>query len=315
MSSSSGFGAQTTTDEVLEGVDLDRRHFMITGATSGLGEESARALATHGAAVTMLGRDEKKLEAAQGRVAAAAPDADLRTGTVDLADLNSIREFAGDYADGGAPVDVLINNAGVMASPQLQTKDGFELQFGTNHIGHFLLANRLLPKVLEGSSPRIVVLSSGAHSFSDVDLDDPGFERTDYDPWVAYGRSKTANILFTRELAGRLDGRVLAFAVHPGIIQTELTRHMEQETLDDLWDRVKDRMKTVEQGAATQVWAATAPELETASGSYLANCRVGVPGDPTENEGVKEYAYDAETAKRLWTLSEEMVGESFGEPA
>ena len=311
MNASSDLGAQTTTDEVLEGIELGGRHVMITGATSGLGEESARALAAHGASVTMLGRDDDKLEAAQARVRSQVADADLRAGKVDLADLASIRAFAMDYGDGGDTIDVLINNAGVMACPELRTADGFEMQFGTNHLGHFLFTNLLLPSVLDGESPRIVNLSSALHALSDVDLDDPNFERTEYDPWVAYGRSKTANVLFTQELAHRLDGRALVFAVHPGVIMTELSRHMSQETMESTFERVRDRMKTVEAGAATQIWAATAPELESHSGSYLANCQLGVVGEPTEIVGVKEYAYDADNARRLWELSEELVGESF----
>jgi len=314
MQSQRTFGAETTTDEVLDGVDLNDRHFMITGATSGLGQESARALAAHGATVTMLGRDDQRLADATARVASQVDGADLRTGKVDLSDLSSVRAFASGYVDAGDAIDVLINNAGVMATPESKTADGFEMQFGTNHVGHFLFTNLLLPKVLEGKSPRIVNLSSAAHAFSDVDLEDPGFETIDYDPWVAYGRSKTANILFTVELARRLDGRALAFAVHPGVIQTELVRHMPQESLDELFERVRDRMKTVEQGASTQVWAATAPELGTESGSYLANCQVGLIGEPTETIGVKDYAYDADTARRLWELSEELVGQSFDPP-
>ena len=310
MSARSDFGAATTTEEVLDGIELDGRHFMITGATSGLGEESSRALAAQGAVVTMLGRDEGKLDAAQARVRERVPDADLRRGNVDLADLASIRAFAGTYLQGGEPIDVLINNAGVMACPQSSTADGFEMQFGTNHLGHFLLTNLLLPAVLRGSEPRVVNLSSGAHGMADVDLDDPNFETTDYDPWTAYGRSKTANALFTRELARQLDGRALTFAVHPGVIETELARHLPDGALDEY----RERMKTVEAGAATQVWAATAPEVATDTGAYLADCGLGVPGADTLANGVCDYASDAANSQRLWELSERLVGQSFGAP-
>ena len=311
MNARSDLGAQTTTDEVLDGIELEGRHFMITGATSGLGEESARVLAAHGAAVTMLGRDDHKLEAAQARVRERVRDADLRVGKVDLAELASVRAFADGYIDGGESIDVLINNAGVMACPESRTADGFEMQFGTNHLGHFLLTNLLLPTRQRGDEPRVVNLSASLHGMSDVDLDDPNFERTDYDPWIAYGRSKTANVLFTRELARRLDGRVLAFAVHPGIIETELGRHLPEDALD----QVRDRMKTIESGAATQIWAATEPELAAGTGSYLADCQLGVPGGETEKTGVREYAYDAANAQRLWELSEGLVGQSFEDPA
>ena len=288
---------------------------MITGANSGLGLATARELARKGATVVMAVRSLDRGSQAADDIRAGIPAADLRLQQLDLASLESIRQAATEVADATPRIDLLINNAGVMYTPRQRTADGFEMQFGTNHLGHFLFTNLLLPKVLEGTSPRIVNLSSAAHAFSDVDLDDPGFETTDYDPWVAYGRSKTANVLFTVELAHRLDGRALAFAVHPGVIQTELARHMPKETVDELFERVKDRLKTVEQGAATQVWAATAPELGTESGSYLANCQVGVVGEPTEHEGVKDYAYDADTARRLWELSEELVGQSFDDPA
>jgi NAD(P)-dependent dehydrogenase (short-subunit alcohol dehydrogenase family) len=310
MSTREDFGARTTTDEVLDGIELGGRQFMITGATSGLGEESTRALAAHGASVTMLGRDDEKLEAAQARVRSQVPDANLRLGNVDLSDLASIRAFAAEYVGGSESIDVLINNAGVMACPELRTADGFEMQFGTNHLGHFLLTNLLLPSLLGGDEPRVVNLSSGSHGNADVDLDDPNFERTEYDPWVAYGRSKTANVLFTRELARRLDGRLLAFAVHPGVIQTELVRHVPEETLAGMFEQVRDRMKTIEAGAATQIWAATAPELASHSGVYLANCQLGVVGSETKKVGVREYAYDADNARRLWELSEQLVGGS-----
>lgn len=308
------YGATTTTDEVLEGLDLTGRRVLVTGASSGLGEEATRALASAGATVTMLARDPAKLDAAASRVREQVPDADLKTGLVDLADLSSIRSFASGYLEGGEVIDVLINNAGVMASPETKTADGLELQFGTNHIGHFLLTNLLMPAILAGEDPRIVNLSSAGHALSDVDLDDPNFERTTYDPWVSYGRSKTANILFTRELAGRLNGEVLVFAVHPGVIVTELIRHLPEEVLEQSADQFRDRMKTVEAGAATEVWAATAPELADHSGSYLADCQLGVMGGETEKTGFLEYAYDQDNARGLWTLSEELVGEEFDPP-
>ncbi len=321
----SAYGPETTTNEVLDGADLGGRRFVITGASSGLGEEATRALASKGARVSMLARSREKSEAAAARIRASVPGAKLEIYDVDLADLASIRTFADKYVAEHDAIDVLINNAGVMCCPMSRTADGFEMQFGTNHLGHFLLTNRLMPAILRGDSPRIVNLSSGGHSICNVDLDDPNFESTEYDPWDSYGRSKTANVLFTVELARRLRDRgVLSFAVHPGMIMTELSRHLTEETMNLMLERTKSRQKKagdssgggmsfkrVEAGAATQVWAATAPDLASHSGSYLGDCQLGVEGANPTHRGYESYALDPEAAKKLWALSEKMVGESF----
>ncbi len=321
----STYGAETTTDQILEGADLTGRRFVVTGASSGLGEEATRALASKGAIVSMLARDREKLDAAAARIRESVPQAKLEIHTVDLADLASIRSFTDAYLADHDAIDVLINNAGVMCCPLSRTADGFEMQFGTNHLGHFLLTNRLMPAILRGDSPRIVNLSSGGHSICNVDLDDPNYESTEYDPWNSYGRSKTANVLFTVELAGRLRERgVLSFAVHPGAIMTELGRHLTEETLNLRLERTKSRkkdagesggggmpFKKVEAGAATEVWAATAPELTEHSGSYLGDCQLGVEGANPTYRGYMSYALDPETAGKLWALSEKLVGESF----
>lgn len=301
------FDKHATSDEVLEGVDLAGRHFVISGATSGLGEESARTLAAHGADVTMLARDEAKLAGALARVRAAAGRGDIEGEIVDLASLASIRECAANLVD-RRPIDVLINNAGVMAPPLTRTADGFELQFGTNHLGHFLLTLLLVPALRQGEAPRVVTLSSAGHGLSDVDLEDPNYEAQEYDPWIAYGRSKTANAHFAYELAKRFDG-VLSFSVHPGAIQTDLMRHMPEEVVAAARERVKDRAKTIPQGAATQIYTATAPGIESLNGTYFANCAPGRPGEPTEFGGIKDYLYDDETTSALWELSERLVGE------
>jgi NAD(P)-dependent dehydrogenase (short-subunit alcohol dehydrogenase family) len=307
MPSARTFDNRSTSDDVLAGMDLSGRHAVITGTTSGLGEESARALAAHGATVTMLARDPAKLDAAVERVRGAVPDADLRSGLVDLASLTSVRDCAARLGD--APIDMLLNNAGVMACPLQRTADGFEMQFGTNHLGHFLLTLLLLPALSRSEAPRVVTTSSAAHGLADVDLDDPNYEHTDYEPWVAYGRSKSANAHFASELARRTGEGLKSFSVHPGVIWTELMRHQSPELLEAAAERVKDRVKTIPQGAATQLYAATAPELADHNGFYLADCAPGRRGEPTEYGGVKDFLFDEGTAARLWDLSEQFVGE------
>jgi NAD(P)-dependent dehydrogenase (short-subunit alcohol dehydrogenase family) len=322
----SGFGRDTTTDEVLDGIDLSGRHIVITGAAGGLGRESARALAVHGASVTLLARNADKAEQAVAEVGAMAGEADLEAGVVDLGDLDSIRAFADSYLASHDALDVLMNNAGVMACPFGRTADGFETQFGTNHLGHFLLTALLYPALQAGEQPRVVTLTSAGHSRADVDLDDPNFERTEYRPWIAYGQAKTANALFARELARRTGpSGLLSFAVHPGGIITDLSRHLTDDLLNEMADFARRRsaavsdggqprdlhFKTVEAGAATQVWAATATELAADNGAYLADCGLGVLGaDPGVN-GFMPYLLDDDHAAALWELSERMVGQPF----
>ena len=318
------YDASTTTDEILESLDLTGRHVVVTGASSGLGEETTRALAAHGASVTMLARNPEKIAAAAERVRAAVPQADLADAQLDLADLASVRATADQLSD--RPIDVLINNAGVMACPFDTTADGFEMQFGTNHLGHFVLTASLMPTILAGDAPRVVTLSSAAHGRADVDLADPGFATTEYDPWISYGRSKSANALFGRELAKRSTGTgLLSFSVHPGGIRTELGRHltaeMIQEMLDGLDERSNDasdderggggfQFKPVEAGAATQVWAATRTPAEH-NGAYLADCRVGEVGVDVGSYGVEPHILDDATASALWDLSEQLTGQPF----
>ncbi len=321
----SDYGAHTTTDDVLKGMNLEGRHFMITGASSGLGEESSRALSEAGASVTMLARNPEKLSAAIERVQAKVPSAKLQTGFLDLADLSSIRSYADEFLASDTAIDVLINNAGIMACPFKQTADGLEMQFGTNHIGHFLLTNLLLPAIRSGRNPRIINLSSAGHTHSDVDLDDPNFEQTEYSEWTSYGRSKSANIHFTRELVRRYGNELQSYAVHPGVIITKLGRHLTPELMAEMTERVKVRtissdtasqtnpfpLKEVEAGAATQVWAATTDDLADFNGAYLGDCQVGVEGgNPSEN-GYVPYVYNEQRAKDLWDLSEDLIGQTF----
>lgn len=304
------FDATSTTDDVLQGVDLTGRHYLVTGASTGLGEETTRALAAHGGRVTMAVRDVARGQGAADRVWATVPDAQIELRELDLASLASVRAFADAFRADHDHLDALVNNAGVMACPRLSTVDGFELQIGTNHVGHFLLATELLDLIGEGG--RVVALSSAGHRFGDVDLDDPNFERTEYDPWVAYGRSKTANALFAVEADRRLRERgAHAFAVHPGGIVTELGRHLTEETLAVITDVPSDQRiewKTVPQGAATTVWALTAPELESRGGFYLEDCSPAERNDDeTSRGGIRSYAVDPDRAAALWDRSEEWI--------
>jgi NAD(P)-dependent dehydrogenase (short-subunit alcohol dehydrogenase family) len=321
------FGATSTTDEVLSGVNLQGKRILVTGVSAGLGIETARSLAAHGADVVGTARDLKKAEAATAQVRkdAAAAGGSFELVALDLASLQSVRASAEELLAKGQFFDVIIANAGVMATPFGHTADGFETQFGTNHLGHFVLVNRIAPLLRNGS--RLINLSSAGHRYSNVDLNDPNFERTPYEPFVAYGRSKTANILFTVAFDGRHCGLgVRAAAVHPGVIETELARHVDPARLQALIDQItKERIangkepfrwKTVPQGAATSVWTAVVAPAEVIGGKYCENCRVGeVVADSATisgvSEGVRAYALDLNNAEALWKKSEEMVGEKF----
>jgi NAD(P)-dependent dehydrogenase (short-subunit alcohol dehydrogenase family) len=307
-------GPDTTTDDVLAGVDLTNTTVLVTGASSGLGVETARALAAHGASLVLGVRDTAKARRALADAGVDGSAYELRT--VDLADLASVRAFTDAVAADHDHLDLLVANAGVMACPQDTTADGFETQFGTNHLGHFVLVNRLVPLLVAGAPSRVVILSSAAHRMSDVDLDDPGFERTPYDPWAAYGRSKTANALFALELDRRLRDRgVRVAAVHPGVIQTELTRYVDEETMALLRQRRGGRritIKSVPAGAATTVWAGVVADPDEIGGRYCEDCHVAEPAaDATSPTGFQPYAQDPERAAALWRLSEDLVGERF----
>ena len=287
------FGAESTTDEVLEGVNLRGKRVLVTGVSAGLGVETARALAAHGAEVLGAARDLAKAKAATAGVrAAAAKGGGFEVVELDLASLESVRVCAKALVDNGKPFDLVIANAGVMACPFGKTADGFETQFGTNHLGHFVLVNRIASLMKPGS--RLVNLSSAGHRYSDVDLDDPNFERTPYDLWAAYGRSKTANILFAVEFDRRHKGNGLrATAVHPGGIQTELSRHIGKEGINQLLARIHAatraagepnfKYKTVPQGAATTVWAGVVAAADDVGGQ--ARRRQTLCAQPRDSQG------------------------------
>jgi len=308
------FGAESTTDEVLGGVDLRGKRILVTGASAGLGIETARSLVAHGAHVVGAARDLDKARRATDAVrAAATKGAGFELVALDLASLASVRASADALVAAGKPFDVIIANAGVMACPPGKTSDGFETQFGTNHLGHFVFVNRLVPLLNRGA--RIVNLSSAGHRFADVDLDDPNFEHTAYHPFVAYGRSKTANILFSVALDRRLKGKgIRATAVHPGGIQTELGRHLTPELIAMIMPAGPGsfKFKTIPQGAATSVWSAVVASADAVGGRYCEDCHVAdITNDPNARTGVRGYALDPAHADALWVKSEEMVGEQF----
>jgi len=320
------FGATSTTEEVLSGVRLDRKRVLVTGVSAGIGVETARALVAHGAHVVGAARDLTKAAAATSQVKqdAAANGGSFELIALDLSDLKSVRASADELLKKGAPFDVIVANAGVMATPFGHTADGFETQFGTNHLGHFVFVNRIASLLREGG--RLINLSSSGHRFSNVNLEDPNFEHTTYEPFVAYGRSKTANILFAVEFDRRHRARgVRAAAVHPGGIMTELGRHMEPGQIEAMIEQfskqaeaegVPFQFKTIPQGAATSVWSGVVGSAEEIGGQYCENCHVGkVVADDVlispMSEGVRGYALDPANAAALWKKSEEMVGETF----
>src|SRR6201984_2218692 len=318
------FGATSTTEDVLSGLNLRGKRILVTGVSAGLGVEAGRELAAHGAEVVGAARDLEKAAAATAQVRkdAAANGGSFELIALDLASLKSVRACADELLARGEAFDVVIANAGVMATPFGHTVDGFETQFGTNHLGHFVLVNLIRPLIRPGG--RLVNLASAGHRFSNVDLNDPNFQRTAYDPFVAYGRSKTANILFAVAFDQRHRGRgVRAAAVHPGGIHTELGRHMDAAQLENMIEHMNRQLaaegkapyewKTIPQGGAPSGLGAPADEV---GGRYCENCHVGtiVAEDviiSAISEGVRAYALDPHNAEALWKKSEELVGESF----
>ncbi len=311
------FGAETSAEEVVRGLDLSGQTIVLTGGSAGLGVETARVLADRGARIVSVVRDEAKGRAAIDQIRKSVPEADIELALLDLFDLDSVRRGADDIAKRFPRIDRLINNAGVMACPLGRTAQGLDTQLGTNHLGHFVLTARLMPQILAGSPARIVNLSSAGHRLSPFRFEDPFFEKEPYDKWIAYGQAKTANVLFTLALDKRFANRgVRAFAVHPGTIMTELSRHMDENDVKDLMSRRPQnepmKFKEVPQGAATTVWAATAPELEGRGGLYCEDCHVAErTDDALTAQGVRPWALDEDAAERLWRLSEEWSGETF----
>ncbi|MGW5744862.1 SDR family NAD(P)-dependent oxidoreductase [Amycolatopsis sp. NPDC003861] len=302
----SGFGATTTAAEVVDGLDLTGKLALVTGGYSGLGLETTRALAAAGAHVVVPARRPATAEKAlQGFE-------NVEIGELDLGDLESVRAFAERFVASERGIDVFIGSAGIMALPETHVGPGWEAQFATNHLGHFALVNRLWPAF--GPGARVISVSSRGHHYGPVRFDDLDFERG-YDKWLAYGQAKTANVLFAVHLDRLARKRgIRAFALHPGRILTDLVRHLDRAELVaagmlDADGRVTGGAKTPEQGAATQVWAATSPQLDGLGGVYLEDCDIAepAPADGTRT-GVKDYAIDPALAERLWTVSAELTG-------
>ena len=308
----SGFGAESTAADVVAGISLAGRLALVTGGSSGIGIETVRALTGAGAEVVVPARNPDDAATALDGMPGVAFD------TLDLADLDSVHGFADRFLARDRSLDLLINNAGIMAAPETRVGPGWEAQFATNHLGHFALTNRLWPALARDGGARVVELSSAGHRLSSIRWDDLEFANG-YDKWQAYGQSKTANVLFALELdALGQEAGVRAFAVHPGAIQTRLSRYLEREELVALGFMDEEgnprvAFKTPEQGAATSVWAATSPQLDGMGGVYCVDCDIAelLPEDAKmapAGGGVFPHAVDREAAARLWAVSAELTG-------
>ena len=315
----SGFGPKTTGEEALAGRDLRGKVAIVTGGHAGLGLETTRVLSNAGATVVTGSRDPKKAEMA------VAGMKNVEVGQLDLASPSSIDQFAGEFLRSNRPLDLLINNAGIMATPLMRDERGYEMQFATNHLGHFQLTARLWKALKKSGDARVVTLSSRGHSFGEVDFNDPNFSNRPYDKWKAYGQSKSANSLFAVELDKRgRDHGIRAFAVHPGAILTDLLRYIPEEELkafgvyrENGVTKVPDRFKQIEQGAATTIWCAVSPQLNGKGGVYCEDCDIAamVPADSKLFTGVRPWAVDKAAAEALWALSEELTSTSISNRA
>lgn len=313
----SGFGAKTPAAEVVSGIDLSGRNVVVTGGYSGIGLETVRALADAGARVTVPARNLVK---AKDNLAGVAGDVSIAE--MDLADIASVKAFAGNILSGKQPLHILINNAGIMACPEARVGPGWESQFGVNHLGHMALGLALLPALRHAEKARVVALSSTAHIGGGILWDDPHFLSKPYDKWRAYSQAKTANALFALALDIReRDNDIRAFSVHPGGIFTPLQRHLPDEEMVALgWKNadgtmppaVKALFKTPEQGASTSVWAATSSQLDGLGGVYCEDCDIARMADEDSQrwEHVRPWACDDSDAERLWDISEKMLAEA-----
>lgn len=311
----SGRDRTATALDMVEGIDLGGRNAIVTGGASGIGIETVRALAHAGADVTIAARNETAARAVAGEINRELGADRVSWDRLELGDLASVRDFAARWGD--RPLSILVNNAGVMACPLGRTKDGFETQFGTNHLGHFLLATLLAPALGKGAPSRLVSLSSTGHMYSPIDFDDPNYLVRDYHPFKAYGQAKTANALFAVEFDRRYrDKGIRAFSVMPGVINTNLGRHMTAELREELGIQpgsktgLEAMYKSAAQGASTSVWAASSPDLDGHGGLYLEDNAEAVPWTKSlpRGVGVMPHALDPEAARRLWDLSEDLTG-------
>ncbi|KPM54446.1 oxidoreductase [Frankia sp. R43] len=302
------FTAESTAAQVLAGVDLGGRRSVVTGASSGLGIETARALAGAGSEVTLAVRDLGAGRRAAADIAASTGNNAVHVAALDLADLGSVAAFAAAWV---GPLHILVNNAGIMATPQMNTPQGWELQFATNHVGHFALASGLRPALAAAGGARVAVVSSAAHLRAAVDFDDIHFERRRYQPWVAYGQSKTANVLFAVEATRRwAEDGIAVNALMPGAISTNLQRHVDTAEMERLRARSgapEQQWKSVEQGAATSVLVAASPLLDGVGGRYFEDCNEALAHTPGSPGGVAAYALDPGAAKQLWDVTARML--------
>lgn len=315
----SGYDFTATAKEVIANIDLYGKTAIVTGGYSGIGLETAKALAEAGAAVIVPARNIEKAQ----KAVAGIQNIELKA--LDLMDPISIDNFSQSFLASNRPLHILVNSAGIMAPPLMRDARGYEAQFATNHLGHFQLTARLWPALKKAGSSRVVAVSSRAHRLGGINFEDPNFMKTEYDRWKAYAQSKSANILFSLELdrLGKEYG-VRAFAVHPGLIpSTDLGRFSEngKTTIQSISNEDKnsstkeqaDEFKTIEQGAATSVWCATSPVLSGMGGVYCEDCDISeaVPADSLKGNGVRPWAIDVDLAKKLWQLSEHLTGVQF----
>ena len=311
------FSAASTTSDVLRGIDLKGKVAVVTGSSAGLGTETVRALAKAGAEVVMVARNAAKNDGVAGTIRSEVPGAKLSTVAMDLGDLKTVRAAAAQILAAHPKIDILINNAGFVGGPRILTAEGAELHLGANHIGPFLFTNLLYPALKAAAPSRVLILSSNGHRMGGFDFDDLDFAKRDYNHWTAYSQSKLANVYHAVGLAKRLAGTgVTANAVHPGVIRTEVFRDVQpqEEEMVTGWSEANGSpLKSIAQGAATQVWGATSPELAGVTGVYLEDCEIGkpIPSTTLSAVGVIPEAYDAAAADRLWTISEKIVGQTF----
>jgi NAD(P)-dependent dehydrogenase (short-subunit alcohol dehydrogenase family) len=302
------FNATSTAADVISGIDLTGKRAIVTGGASGIGVETARALAGAGACVVLAVRDAAAGDRVASDIIRTTKQSDVTVSPLDLSVRDSVTAFVNRWH---GPLHILVNNAGVMAAPLARTAEGWERQFATNHLGHFALTLGLEPALHAAGSARVVSVSSSAHLRAGVDFEDIHFCRRAYDPWTAYGQSKTANILFAVEAAKRwADYGITMNALMPGSIRTGLQRHVTEEELDRLRAQMGSAApswKTPDQGAATSVLLATSPLLDGISGRYFEDCNEALPHQPGTRTGVAPYALDPEAAERLWEISLEMV--------
>jgi NAD(P)-dependent dehydrogenase (short-subunit alcohol dehydrogenase family) len=306
------FDMNATADDVVAGMDLSGKLAVITGGAAGIGKETARSLLSRGAHVIIGGRNQAVIEAAAKEL---SPAGAVLTRELDLLSLRSVSQFADWVISLDRPLDLLILNAGIMAAPLARSAEGIESQLATNFVGHAALTSKLVPALLAAAEPRVVSLSSSAHQMSPVVFSDINFERRAYDPWEAYGQSKTANALLAVRIWNELGPRgVTAHAVHPGGVFTGLMKHVTGDVAAVLsrrykFDTSKVQVKTIPQGAATSVWAATEPTLRNRPAHYFHDCRAAEVLDaPVYTHGVMRYALDSDNAAALWSAAEKMIG-------